>query len=171
MQALIRNIREEVILRICDESIPRILKCLNKLTEDQIQYNSNNNTNAVNNLILHLEGNVRQWLIASLNGQPFERSRPEEFNRQNQLNTQELTRLLINLEKDVRNACEELTVSYLLTKFSIQGFTETGFSICVHVVEHFSYHTGQITLITKQLTDQDMAYYGNLNLNIQNQQV
>ena len=171
MQALIRNIREEVILRICEESIPRILKCLNKLTEDQIQHNSNNNTNAVNNLILHLEGNVRQWLIASLKGEPFERNRPEEFNRQNQLNTEELTQVLINLDKDVRNACEELTVSYLLAKFNIQGFTETGYSICAHVVEHFSYHTGQITLITKQLTDQDMAYYGNLNLNIQNQQV
>lgn len=170
MQALIRNIREEVILRICDESIQRILKCLSKLTEDQIQYRSNNNTNAVNNLILHLEGNVRQWLIASLKEEPFERNRPEEFNPQNQLNTEELTQVLLNLEKDVRNACEDLTVSYLLAQFSIQGFTESGYSICSHVVEHFSYHTGQITLITKQLTDQDMAYYGSLNLNIQNQQ-
>lgn len=171
MQALIRNIREEVIIRICDESIPRILKCLNKLTEEEIHFNNNKHTNAVNNLILHLNGNVRQWLIASLTETPFQRNRPEEFNPENKLNTEGLIQVLNNLDKDVRKACEELTVSYLLRNFSIQGFTETGYSICSHVVEHFSYHTGQITLITKQLADQDMGYYTGLNLNIQNREM
>jgi uncharacterized damage-inducible protein DinB len=169
MQALIKNIRDEVILRICDESIERIKKCLNLLSDEEIQYNSNDNTNSVNNLILHLEGNVRQWLIAPLNHSAYQRNRPNEFARNNIKSREELIEILVRLDQDVREACDELTVSYLLAIHNIQGFKETGYSICAHVVEHFSYHTGQITLITKQLQDRDLAYYGAYNLNIQNQ--
>jgi uncharacterized damage-inducible protein DinB len=47
----------------------------------------------------------------------------------------------------------------------IQGFTVTGFSILIHVIEHFSYHTGQITTLTKWLTKQDTSFYGGIDLN------
>lgn len=168
MQALIRNIREEVVLRICTESISRISKCIDSLSDDQLTYNTNFNTNAVNNLILHLDGNVRQWLIASLMDKAYARDRSEEFNRSNVKSRKELCNILEALDEDVKIACERLSVSYLLATHSIQGFTETGYSICSHVVEHFSYHTGQITLITKQICDKDMNYYKGLDLNIQN---
>ena len=168
MQALIRNIREEVVLRICTESISRINKCIDSLSDDQLTYNNNFNTNSVNNLILHLDGNIRQWLIASLMDNPYERNRTEEFNRSNIKSRSELNNILETLDEDIKNACDRLSVSYLLATHSIQGFTETGYSICSHVVEHFSYHTGQITLITKQICDKNMNYYKGLDLNIQN---
>jgi uncharacterized damage-inducible protein DinB len=50
----------------------------------------------------------------------------------------------------------------------VQGFEVTGFSVVVHVIEHFSYHTGQITTLTKFLTNKDTGYYAGIDLNKQN---
>jgi len=99
---------------------------------------------------------------------PYERNREEEFNRSNIKSRSELNNILEALDEDIKTASDRMSVSYLLATHSIQGFTETGYSICSHVVEHFSYHTGQITLITKQICDKNMNYYKGLDLNIQN---
>jgi uncharacterized damage-inducible protein DinB len=40
--------------------------------------------------------------------------------------------------------------------------------VVLHVVEHFSYHTGQIAFWVKQLTDHQLGFYANVDLNQQN---
>ena len=51
---------------------------------------------------------------------------------------------------------------------SVQGFQLSGIGIVVHVVEHYSYHTGQISFWTKQLKNKDLRFYAGLDLNVQN---
>lgn len=162
-------IKQELIRRICEESIPRILKCLTLLTEQQLTWRPNNHTNSVANLILHLNGNVRQWLLASLRNKPYKRQRDQEFLPKTTSTQKELQELLQVLNQDIQKASLQLNQNYLETNFSIQGFQEKGISIVIHVIEHFSYHTGQITYITKQLQDMDTAYYSGFDLNQQNQ--
>ena len=70
---------KEVRRRLIEESAPRIEKCLNRLTDDQIWWRPNSESNSIGNLVLHLSGNVRQWIIAGVGGQPDTRTRNEEF--------------------------------------------------------------------------------------------
>lgn len=166
---LSQAIKQELIRRICQESIPRILKCITHLSEEQLTWRPNNHTNSVANLILHLNGNVRQWLLASLLNIPHKRQRNQEFLPKTTTTQKELQGLLKKLNQDIINASLQLNQNYLESTFSIQGFQENGISIVMHVIEHFSYHTGQITYITKQLQDLDTAYYSGFDLNQQNQ--
>lgn len=166
---LSQAIKQELIRRICEESIPRILKCITHLSEEQLTWRPNNHTNSVANLILHLNGNVRQWLLASLLNIPHKRHRDQEFLPKTTTTQKELQGLLKELNQDIRNASLQLNQNYLESTFSIQGFQENGISIVIHVIEHFSYHTGQITYITKQLQNLDTAYYSGFDLNQQNQ--
>ena len=52
---------------------------------------------------------------------------------------------------------------------SVQGFNFSGIGILVHVVEHLSYHTGQIAFYTKQLKNEQLGFYGDIDLNVKNE--
>ena len=65
---------------------------------------------------------------------------------------------------NLKQTLSELNGDAIDKKYTIQGFDVNGFSAMVHVIEHFSYHTGQITLLTKWLTNKNTEYYGGLNL-------
>ena len=149
----------ELEFRLIESGIHRILLCLEKLSEKQIQYRPNSNSNSVNNQILHLDGNVRQWLIATFLNQKDSRERDTEFNSYNQKSRIELIEIMRRLEVDVRSVFPMIKKADLTEKKEVQCYFETQFSIIVHVIEHFSYHLGQITYITKMLLDIDTGYY------------
>jgi len=151
--------------RIIAESIPRIKQCLGELSDDQIWHKANANTNSVGNLVLHLCGNVRQWIMHGLNGQDDVRERDLEFSEKGPLSREVLLSQLDVLVKDLDAALERIVVLDLLEVRMVQKhFHESGVSILFHVTEHFSYHTGQITYYTKMVKDIDTAYYGKLDL-------
>jgi len=163
---MIPELEKECIRRLCEESIPRILQCLSMLREDQVWYRQNEHVNSVGNLILHLNGNVRQWILSGLGGMPDNRVRYAEFIPDQGLSKAELVDILEKLDNDLRPVIENLTEETLSAKHKVQVFEETGISILIHVIEHFSYHTGQITLLTKQKTNKPTNYYGDINLEI-----
>ena len=76
-----------------------------------------------------------------------------------------MTDILINLEADVRSVFPLVQTENLFEVREVQCYRETLFSIIVHVIEHFSYHLGQITYITKMLLDIDTKYYEGDDLN------
>ena len=85
----------ETLRRICEEGIPRIHKCLDQLTTEAVWYRPNQHSNSVGNLILHLCGNVRQWVIATFGNDPDTRRRQEEFDERGPLSRTVLDELLI----------------------------------------------------------------------------
>lgn len=151
------------------ENLPRIQKCLNELTEEQIWQRPNASSNSMGNLVLHLCGNIRQYVISSLGRQPDVRVRDEEFAAQGGYSRQELwDKLEETLQTAfhvIRNASDE----EMMRVRSVQGFQQSGLAICLHVCEHLSYHTGQMAFWVKLLKDKDLAFYGNLNLNAKNE--
>lgn len=158
-QALVREIVAEAERRLFDESMARIKRCLGTLSEAEIWRRPNAETVSVGNLVLHLCGNVRQWIISGLGGAPDVRDRPREFSEKGPIPTDAL---IEQLESTVEEALEEvhnLSVDDFLGKHTIQGFSEVGIAALIHVIEHFSYHTGQITLATKMMKAIDMKYY------------
>ena len=151
--------------RIIDESIPRIRQCLSELTEEQIWFKANSNTNAVGNLVLHLCGNVRQWIMHGLDGQHDVRLRSLEFSEEGPLPRKVLLNQLNIMMHDLDASLGRIVNQDLLEVKTVQKhFHENGVSILFHVTEHFSYHTGQITYFTKMVKDIDTAYYGKLDL-------
>lgn len=155
----------EVRRRLLDESLPRLRKCLHLLPEDAVWIRPNERANSVGNLVLHLCGNARQWLGAGLAGRPDERNRDAEFQERGPLPKAQLLELIDETEKMIQAVLDELQPEQLTAVHAVQVFEETGIAILVHVVEHFSYHVGQVTYFTKAHLDVDTGYYEGLNLN------
>ncbi len=154
----------EALLRLYDESLPRILKCLDQLVNTQIWWRPNESSNSIGNLVLHLCGNVSQWIYTGLGGFPDTRQRQTEFDERRIIDKEELRQLLLSVMEKIKPVIAELPESELLRRRPVQTFEETGLSILIHVTEHFSYHTGQIAYITKMLTAKSLGFYDGITL-------
>lgn len=145
---------------LVEDFLPKIRACLEKLSEEEIWWRPNPESNSVGNLLLHLSGNVRQWIIASLGGLPDRRQRSREFSEQGPIAKEQL---LQNLEETVEEALQVLSrldATALLETRKIQASENvSGLQAVLHVVEHFSYHTGQIVYVTKMLKSEDLGFY------------
>lgn len=159
----------EVRHRLFEESIPRIRTCLSMLTEEEIWHRPNENSNSVGNLVLHLCGNARQWILSGLGNAPDMRNRQKEFDQLELIPTKQLLDDLDKLQFELNQVLHKLTPQDLVKEKTIQGFNETGISILVHVTEHFSYHVGQITYYVKLYKNIDTAYYAGLDLDVHNE--
>ena len=155
---------EQTDVRLFRENIPRIKKCLEQLNTEQIWWRPNDHSNSIGNLVLHLCGNVRQWILAGLDGQKDLRKRQLEFDEKGPVPTKTLFDLLVGLETDVRIVLKNVRSDSLIQVHDVQIYRESGVSILIHVIEHFSYHTGQIAWITKMILDEDLKFYGDTDL-------
>ncbi len=164
-QALHRALVDEAKRRIIGESVPRIKQCLATLSTDEIWHRPNENVVSVGNLVLHLMGNLRQWVLSGLGQQPDHRQRNREFDHTDPLSADILTQQLDVLMTEVAAVLDQLTPADLLATYRVQGYQETGVAILMHVTEHFSYHTGQITYFVKTRKNVDLQYYGGQDLN------
>lgn len=147
------------------EQSGRIETCVSLLTHAQLWQQPNPATNAVANLILHLCGNVTQYILSGLGGLPDKRQRHLEFSTRGGLDK---AALLQQLHQVVAAACvvmEQQDAASLTQVRTVQGFEKTGLAIMLHVAEHFSYHTAQIALLTKLMTNADLGFYKGLDLN------
>lgn len=160
---------DEAAFRLLQESIPRLHKCLDRLSQEEIWFRPNENTVSIGNLVLHLCGNVRQWLISGLGGAPDHRERQLEFDEPGPLPTEKLRVQLDKLSREIEATLEGLSPIQLASSYHVQGNQVSGVSILVHVVEHFSYHVGQVTILVKSRKNMDMGYYEGQNLDSRNQ--
>ena len=142
-----------------DEYLPKIERCLERLTDDQIWWRSNSESNSIGNLILHLSGNARQWIVCGLGGEPDDRVRQAEFDERRTIPRDELVFLLTSTVSAVDNVLAAFDPHRLLESFKIQGTEVTALAAIFHVTEHFSMHTGQIILLTKMLAEMDLVFY------------
>ena len=143
--------------------VTRIEECVGKLNQDQIWMRGAETQNAVGNLVLHLGGNVRQWILSSLGGQPDIRQRDAEFAARGEFTGPELIASLKAAVDEAVPVILGLPQDRLLERVTIQKYNVSIMEAVYHVVEHFSQHTGQILFATKVLTGQDLAYYRHLN--------
>ena len=146
----------EFLLR---DYLPKIERCLEKLTDEQIWWRANEESNSIGNLILHLCGNARQWIICGVGGQPDNRNRDSEFEQRDVIARSELVSLLRSTLSEVETTLHALDPSVLLEDRKIQGNDVKLLEAIFHVTEHFSMHTGQIIMLTKMMTAADLRFY------------
>ena len=137
----------------------KISQCLDALPTDALWRRADAASNSVGNLLLHLEGNVRQWIISSVGGAPDARHRSEEFAAADGGDARALFGALRATLNEVDAVLARLVPSDLPTRRTIQGRDVSVFDAVYHVVEHFSMHTGQIILLTKQFTPGRIGFY------------
>lgn len=164
-----KHIVKEFELRVFEESYARIYRCLTMLDDNQIWDSPQGNVPSVGCLILHLCGNARQWVLSGLGGEKDNRKRDDEFLIHRNIRKSDFIFLLENLKIKLRSCLKELPEETFHKSYIIQDFNVTGFSVLVHVIEHFSYHTGQITTLTKLSSNQETGYYSGLDLDAKNQ--
>jgi hypothetical protein len=128
-----------------------------------VWWRPNDASNSIGNLLLHLDGNVCQWLVASFNKDEDQRNRPAEFAAQSGLSAADLLARLGATLDEAGRVLDRLTVDELLAPYEIQGYHVRGLDAVYQVVEHFGLHYGQIVYITKSLLAKDLGFYKELN--------
>ena len=149
--------------KLLEQYWPRLRGCVESLTDEQVWWRPNGASNSVGNLILHLNGNVRQWLVVSFNGLDDSRDRPAEFNEREVIPASSVLEKLGATMQQAAEVLSRLTEDDLLARFEIQGYDVSGLEAVYQVVEHFGLHYGQILYITKMLRGEDLGMYRELN--------
>jgi len=139
--------------------LPKIRECLKELSEEELWWRPNDHSNSVGNLLLHLSGNVRQWIISGVGGTEDTRVRDEEFSERGPVSKAELLKRLESTVAEAVDLLERLDSGTLLERRHIQIYDTTVLQAVFHVVEHFSGHTSQIIYVTKVLKDKDLRFY------------
>jgi uncharacterized damage-inducible protein DinB len=130
--------------------------CLGKLSDAQIWERHGPHENSVGNLVLHLCGNMRQWLIAGVGGALDVRKRDEEFSTEGGMNAEELMRRFTVTVTEARKVIAGVTVERLTDHITPQNQEVSVLDAIYQVVGHVQQHVGQIVLLTKQMTGTDL---------------
>jgi hypothetical protein len=142
---------------------PRLRQCVESLTDEQIWWRPNPSSNSIGNLVLHLNGNVRQWLLDSFNHGEDQRDRPAEFAATGEISGAALLHKLDGTIHEADQVLTRLGEADLVAPYEIQGYSVHGLDAVYQVVEHFGLHYGQIAYITKMLNDRDLGFYKELS--------
>jgi uncharacterized damage-inducible protein DinB len=151
-----------------NENTAKIKACMKQLDEKDIWFRHNEHINSVGNMILHLCGNIRQYIISSLGGAPDIRERDIEFSTVDGFTNAELTAKWQDTMHEAVAIITHTSAENLLRHRVVQGSTLSGIGIIIHVTEHYSYHTGQIIFLTKLYKNVDMGFYNGIDLNQRN---
>ena len=160
--------REEFVqnaLYRLDESTRMNTISLEQLSEEELWQRPNDSLNSVGNLILHLCGNITQYVISSLGETEDFRNRDKEFSTESGFTKKELLQKLVETVEIAKRTINDASMDQLLRKRKVQGFYFSGIGVVLHAVEHYSYHTGQIAFLAKMLKNKDLRFYDGIDLN------
>lgn len=166
-EKLVEELVKNALFRM-DESTRMIEKSLEYITEEQLWQKPNASLNSIGNLLLHLCGNMTQYIISSLGETQDDRKRDIEFTANQTGNKAALLAQLNQTVDKAKRVIFDSDSKRFVKQRMVQGFTMSGLGTVLHAVEHYSYHTGQIAFWVKQLQNVDLGFYDGLDLRIKN---
>jgi uncharacterized damage-inducible protein DinB len=137
----------------------KIRACVAQLSDDDLWWRPNEASNSVGNLLLHLAGNIRQWIVGGVGGAPDARRRQEEFDERGPLPRASLLERFDTAIGDAARVLAAVESWELTAPRRIQGRDTTVLLAIFHVVEHCAMHTGQIVYLTKLRSGRDLSFY------------
>ena len=152
-----------------EECLEKIRGCLKLLEESAFWQRPNASSNSTGHLLMHLTGNIRQYMLSGLGGAEDIRQRDLEFQSPLSHSRAEVESEFFRVSGKALELLETLREEAFLQEKTVQGFNLTGLGIVLHVVEHLSYHTGQIAYLTKMAIDKDLGFYRGIDLNTKNE--
>jgi uncharacterized damage-inducible protein DinB len=163
MSALLTDFKAQATARL-DENTEKIQKALTHISDEEVWQRPNAQSNSIANLILHLCGNITQYVISGLGGEPDTRERDQEFDAKTGLSKQELLEKLRQVVDQAKTNILEASDEVYETKKEVQCYHYSGLAMVFHAVEHYSYHTGQIAFYVKALKSKDLGFYDGMEL-------
>ena len=139
--------------------LPKIERSVERLTEEDVWWRPNDASNSIGNLLLHLHGNVTQWILGGVGGKEHLRDRQQEFDERTHIAVRELLEKLRSVVEEADEIIRGLDDAALLSRRQIQKYDVTVLEAVYHVVEHFGMHTGQIILLAKARTGEDLKLW------------
>jgi uncharacterized damage-inducible protein DinB len=139
----------ELARRYLGEYLEKICRAVEPLDEAAVWWRANERSNSIGNLLLHLAGNLTQWVLGGLLDRPFERHRGAEFAARAGAPKGQLLAALEQVVAEARAGIARLDAAELARVRTIQTYEVDGYAALFHAVEHMSYHTGQIVLLAK----------------------
>jgi len=146
--------------RTLDEAAGKIEHCVRQLTDDDIWWRPSEQMNSIGNIILHLCGNVGQWIVAGLGGAPDVRNRPAEFAERRAIPGDELLSKLRSVVDEAKAALQRCDAENLLRSRHIQHGEVSGLHAASHCVSHFVGHSQEITYITRMRLGPNYKFLG-----------
>lgn len=129
------------------------------LPDDMVWKRPAEESNSIGNLLLHLSGNIRQWIVGGVGGAQTDRDRASEFAARGGLTGAELLGMLDRTVADADSVLARLAEAQLSESRTIQGRETTVIGAVYHVVEHFSMHVGQILMLAKIFAPGSVKFY------------
>lgn len=136
--------------RSLDGSMRKIGHCLDQLSEEQIWWRPAEGMNSIGNLMLHLAGNLRQWVVAGVGGAVDQRDRPSEFTADRTLSKEELWNQLELVVEEAKQAILATSDADLIRQRLIQNFEVSGIEAIFDSVPHFQGHAQEIICLSRQ---------------------
>jgi uncharacterized damage-inducible protein DinB len=142
-----------------DEYRTKIRRAVRAIPADVIWRRTNDQSNSVGNLLLHLAGNVRQWVVSGVGRVPDTRDRSAEFSTWGGVSADELLARLEAVLSEADAVIARLTPDDLVQRRTIQGRDVTVMAAVYTAVQHFSTHLGQIIMIAKEQSPGAIRFY------------
>lgn len=152
MNALAISLLADARAFLIDDYLSKIERCLDALDEESVWWRANPASNSIGNLVLHLDGSTRMWVLGVAMGRRVIRDRDSEFSERGPLAKSQLLARLRATLAEVDEALALMDETTLLQRHPSSQGEVTALWAVLHAVEHFSMHTGQIILITKHRT-------------------
>ena len=130
-------------------ALTKIRHCLEQLSEEDLQWRASEAQNSIQNIVLHLCGNLRQWIVHGVGGAPDRRDRAREFSDRTPIPKAALLRRLQETVNEADQILDALPAERLTEKRRVQGFEVTVLEAILDSVSHFVGHTHQIVYITR----------------------
>ncbi|MGC6479699.1 MAG: DinB family protein [Flavobacteriaceae bacterium] len=163
----VTEIKENAHYRIA-ESRRMLDICLRHIDDQQLWERPNQHSNSVGNQLLHIRGNMMQYIWTTLGGNPDIRQRNQEFEASKGTRSDLWQALEESLDQCMA-VIEASTADQLLKVYPVQAFQLSGIGLIIHAVEHLSYHTGQVAFWVKSRTDKPLGFYEGVDLNQKHQ--
>ena len=161
MQPTIDQVTGAVAAAACDEltkALGRIKHCVEQLTDEQVWSRPTEAMNSIGNLMLHLAGNIRQWLVSGIGGEKDIRERPREFSERGPIPRKDLLTRLEAVVAEAQAAIKKTPAADLLRPRPIQSSSVNGFEALFNAVPHFRGHTQEIIHMTRSLLGDGYKY-------------
>jgi hypothetical protein len=148
----------------------QILSCVEELSEEQLWWRPNEESNSIGNLVLHLSGSLRHYVSKTVGSIDYERNRPAEFNERQALPKEQVVAIFKETIAQIKQIFESFDTKRFLDSTSEQAYNPTIFNLLYNVSIHIATHTGQIVFVTKMLKDGSLddlwirAHKGQVNL-------
>ncbi|MBS1798676.1 MAG: DUF1572 family protein [Acidobacteria bacterium] len=130
--------------------------CLSKLSDEQVWERHGAHENAIGNLVLHLCGNMRQWIMHGVGGAKDIRVRDSEFNQSEGVTAAALIESFVSTVQEAKTIIDSFPASRLAERTTPQGRDVSMLEAIYQVIGHVQQHVGQIILLTKQMTGKDL---------------